>query len=169
MRILIVAPNVIMPGTNGGATHVSEVRAALSRRHHQVAVFAKSGSSGDQVFGFTWPRVPPGIDLLKVAVHWRRALALARRFAPDVIYERNAALGLGTMLARRLGVPAVTMVLDTRISRWSWRADALVTTAPEIVPVTHHHKMHRVHWGANTTRFSPAVDGRPIRLYAGHP
>lgn len=40
MRILFVAPNISLPGTNGGSTHVTEVVRAL-RRKHEVHVLAR--------------------------------------------------------------------------------------------------------------------------------
>ena len=48
MRVLYVAQNIRVPGTHGGSTHVVEVTRAL-RRHHDVTLIARRGSTGQGV------------------------------------------------------------------------------------------------------------------------
>ncbi len=84
------------------------------------------------------------------------ALKTARKFQPDIVYERGSSYGLGAMIAARLKLPLITMVLDEQVSRLSLRlADTLVATHPGLVPAKHRSKVVQVSWGANSTLFHP--------------
>mgnify|MGYP000170984007 CR=1 FL=1 len=166
MRILYVAPNILVPGTNGGSTHVTEVSRAL-RRFGEVLVLARRGSHGPGVVPLGFGN-PPVLRRLLPYLYYPTALRLAREFRPDVIYERFSALGLGALLKRALGVPMVTAVLDYSLSPLSLRlADRLVATVPAIVPEAGRHKTVRVSWGANVEHFRPDVDGAAVRRRLG--
>ncbi len=163
MRVVLVAPNIPVPGTHGGSTHVTEVMRAL-RRRHEVLVLARRGSAGDGVIGIgggVWPGL---LRYLLAVKHFPAALAAARAFRPDIIYERFSGFGLGAMLAKSLGVPVVSMVLDKSATLITYfLADRLVTTAPHLVPVRHRFKVEQVFWGANTEMFHPRRNGSAIR------
>ena len=167
MRILFVAPNIVLPGANGGSTHVTEVVRALGRRH-EVLALAQIGSRGPGIAGIgLGSRGGPSRYLLPF-LHFPLAYPLALRFRPDAIYERFSAQGLGVLLGRALRVPVVSMVLDPTATRITLDgADRLITTAPHLVPARYQHKIVEVSWGANTDLFHPAIDGRPIRRRLG--
>lgn len=167
MRLLVVAPNIPLPGVHGGSTHVTELVRAL-RRRHEVAVIARRGSSGPGVEPIGFGSIPRVLDFAYIALHYPAALRIARAFRPDAIYERFSARGLGVLLGKALGVPVVSMVLDTDVSKLTLRGAArLITTAPQLVPSEYHHKLVRVHWGANTELFRPDVDGSAVRARLG--
>jgi len=166
MRILYVAPNILVPGTNGGSTHVTEVSRAL-RRFGEVLVLARRGSRGPGVVPLGFGN-PPALRHLLPYLYYPTALRHAREFRPDVIYERSSALGLGALLKRALGVPMVTGVLDGSLSPRSLRgADRLLATLPAIVPEAGRSRTVRVSWGANVEHFRPDVDGNAVRRRLG--
>ena len=167
MRILFVAPNIPLPGTHGGSTHVTEVIRAL-RTKHEVLAIARRGSRGPGVvpIGLGTASGPAAYAL--AATHFPLAYLAARRFAPHAIYERFSAHGLGVLLGRALDVPVVSMVLDRSVTALTLRgADRLITTAPHLVSSEHHHKLVEVSWGANTETFRPDIDGGAIRRKLG--
>lgn len=168
MRLLFVAPNIPVPGTHGGSTHVTEVVAAL-RRQHRVLLLARRGSSGEDVVGLG-VGTAPGVLAYGLALgHLLPAYRHARAFAPDAIYERFSAHGLGVLLGRLLRVPVLSMVLDTNATRLTLGgANRLVTTAPHLIPERYHHKLVEVSWGANIERFRPDIDGSALRKKLGY-
>jgi len=166
VRVLYVAPNIRLPGTNGGSTHVTEVSAGL-RRHGDILVLARIGSKGEGVAGLGATFIP-GIRHLLPFVYLPRAARLARAFGPDVIYERYSASGLGALLSRVCRVPLVTMVLDHHLSPLSRRfADRFVATDPTLLPPGLRERTTRVAWGANPARFRPEADGAGVRRRLG--
>ena len=100
MRILIVATQIRLPGEHGGTTHVGELVRHL-KRYGKVLVLAQKGSQGPDVVGLPRMRRVPGIVQQLVAFGvLPRALAAAKRFRPDVIYERGSSYGLGALLKK---------------------------------------------------------------------
>lgn len=167
MRILYVAPNVIIPGSHGGSTHVTEVVRAL-REEHDVLLLARRGSTGPGVVGIGGKLAPGPLRYGLPCLHFPFAYSHARRFRPHAVYERFSAFGLGVMLGRALGAPVVSMVLDGSATLITFEgADRLITTAPHLVPRRYRHKVEEVSWGANTELFTPEVDGRPTRSELG--
>lgn len=167
MRILFVAPNILLPGANGGSTHVTEVVAAL-REHHDVLVLARRGSTAPGSVEVGGKLAPGPLRYLLPLLQLPTALAAARAFRPDAIYERFSAFGLGPILGKRLGVPVVSMVLDRSATLTTYAgADRLITTAPHLVPDRYRHKVRRVTWGANVDRFHPSIPGAPMRTTLG--
>ncbi len=166
MRILFVAPNIGIPGTNGGSTHVTEVVRAL-RRHHEVQVLAKVGSSGEGVAGIGLGDGGAARYVIPF-LHFPAAYPIARRFRPDAIYERFSAQGLGVFLGRALGAPVVSMILDAEATWMTLEgADRLITTAPHLIPARYQNKVVEVSWGANTDVFHPGVSGAETRRRLG--
>lgn len=168
MRILYVAQNIPLPGTHGGSTHVTEVTRALRKLGNEVLVIARSGSTGAGVAGIGMG-APSGAlrhvvaPLIFPAAYWH-----ARRFRPDVVYERYSSYGLGVVLGRALGVPVVSMILDETATRITLGgARVLVTTAPEIIPERYRHKAVEVSWGANVDMFHPGVGAAELRAQLG--
>ncbi|HRI10923.1 MAG TPA: glycosyltransferase, partial [Nannocystaceae bacterium] len=169
MRILVVSTSIRVPGTHGGSTHVSELVAAL-RAHAPTMLVARAGSKGPDVVGVGVLKrtAPAGLRHGTAALHAGLALARARAFAPDVIYERGASYGAGAMLSAVLKVPMITMVLDEHVSPISLaRASRLIATDLGVVPARYRHKAVRVSWGANVERFRPDVDGSAVRARHG--
>jgi len=166
MRILFVAPNIALPGTNGGSTHVTEVVRAL-RRQHDVHVLARIGSQGEGISGIG---LGPGgpVRYVMPFLHFPAAYPIARKFRPDAIYERFSAQGLGVFLGRVLNVPVISMILEPTATLFTYEgADKLITTAPHLVPPRYRHKVTEVSWGANIDTFNPNISGLEIRRRLG--
>jgi len=168
VRVLVVAPNIRIPDTHGGSTHVTELVASL-RAHAPTLLVARRGSSGADIVGAgLLPRTPAGLRHGLAAVQGVRAWPSVRRFAPDVVYERGSAWGTGGLLAAALGIPLVTMVLDEHVSAWSLaRAHTIIATDPLLVPQRFRGKAVRVSWGANVERFRPGLAGADVRRRHG--
>lgn len=163
MRLLFVAPNISVPGTNGGSTHVTEVVAGL-RRHHDVLLAARWGSRGPDTLGIGLNARASFAPLHAAAIY-----PFARRFRPEAIYERFSARGAGVLLGRALGIPVISMVLDTDVSPLTLKGSArLITTAPHLVPEQYQHKVVRVSWGANIERFRPDDSAFALRRELGY-
>jgi glycosyltransferase involved in cell wall biosynthesis len=163
LRILFVAPNIPVPGTHGGSTHVTEVVRAL-RRDNDVLLLARRGSTGEGVAGVGGRLLPGPLRYLLPVIHFPVAWKSVKKFRPDVIYERFSAFGLGAVLGRKLGIPVVAMVLDKSASPVTYRwADRLITTAPHLVPEKYSRKVEKVCWGANTELFHPDNKGGVLR------
>lgn len=168
MRILFVAPNIMLPGTNGGSTHVTEVVAGL-RKQHEVLVLARRGSTAPGSVGIGGKLAPGVLRYLLPLKHLPAAYKAAKAFKPDAIYERFSAFGLGVLLGKALGVPVVSMVLDRAATHTTYAgADRLITTAPHLVPARYASKVQRVYWGANVDRFTPSVPAEPLRSQLGY-
>lgn len=169
MRILVVAPDIVVPGSSGGSTHVHELVGGL-RRRAEVLVLARRGSSGPGVaaIGRALRSFPAALRHVDVLTSLPEALAVARSFSPDAIYERCTAYGLGALLGVALGVPHLTMVLD---QRYSWlsllRARRVVATRLDVVPGAVRHKAVRVSWGANPALFDAGLDSAAARRELG--
>lgn len=169
MRILVVAPDILLPDSHGGSTHVQELVGGL-RRHGDVLLLAREGSHAEGTAGVGRPlrRFPAALRHADAVRTLPRALAAARAFGPEVIYERCTAYGLGAMIGLALRVPHLTMVLD---QRYSWlsllRARRLVATRLDIVPAAVRDKAVKVSWGANPDVFDASLDGAPARRELG--
>jgi len=164
MRILVVATQIQLPGTHGGSTHVGELIDNL-RVHGPTMAILRRGSRGKDLVGVSFGTgYPAGIKHLFPWLYLPASWLAARRFKPDVIYERGSSYGLGALLSKLLDVPLLCMVLDNHISSFSLKAaDRIVATNVELVPVDYRDCAVKVSWGANTQRFHPDIDGRPIR------
>jgi glycosyltransferase involved in cell wall biosynthesis len=158
LRILIVATQVQLPGRHGGTTHVSELLRNL-QRYGEVMVLAQLGSHAPNVVGVSLPvRANGNLGKALSYAYLPKALLAARRFAPDVIYERGSSFGLGALLSHALGAPMLCMVLDEHFSRRSLlRASKVISTTESTVPAEFRHKFVKVSWGANAERFNPSV------------
>jgi glycosyltransferase involved in cell wall biosynthesis len=106
---------------DGQAVHIEELIAAFRSQGHEVRVVAPAVSeSGSMGVKLGWvhrlkANLPKALyECLELAYSWvayRKLLAAAREFKPDVIYERyNLFLLAGAMLKRRLGIPLLLEV-----------------------------------------------------------
>lgn len=169
MRILVVATEILLPDHHGGSTHVHELVEHL-REHGETLLLARRGSSGDGIAAIGRPmrRFPAALRHVDAARNFPRALAIARQFRPDVIYERCTSYGLGAMLSVAQGVPLLTMVLD---QRYSWlsllRARRLIATRADIVPAQVRNKTVKVSWGANPKLFDASLSKADARKKVG--
>ncbi|MEE2779234.1 MAG: glycosyltransferase [Myxococcota bacterium] len=169
MRILVVASNIKIPDSHGGSTHVGELIRNL-RTHGPTHLLGAAGSEGEEITGVgTWKGHPPTpLKHLVTLSYLPRALAAARAFKPDVIYERGSAYGLGALLSLRLGIPMLCMVLDEHYSPLSLsRASRIIATNPELVPGWARSKAVKVSWGANAEMFHPELDMAAARAELG--
>lgn len=145
---------------DGQAVHIEEMIAALREQGHEVRVVAPEVSEGGEGMGAKvgWVHrlkaaLPKAAyELLELAysvVAYRKLMAAAREFRPDVLYERhNLFLLSGAWLKRRLGIPMLLEVNSPlsdervkfgglgleRLARWTerhaWRS------ADHVLPVT---------------------------------
>ncbi len=168
MRILVVATEIRLPDRHGGSTHVGELVHHL-REHGPTLLLARRGSTGEGLapVGLPMPRIA-ALRQTSALANVPSALAAAREFRPDVIYERCTSYGLGAVLSRTLNAPLLTMILDQRYSWLSlWQARRLVATRLDIVPGPVRHKAVKVSWGANAERFDASLSGADARARHG--
>ncbi|MBK9266241.1 MAG: glycosyltransferase family 4 protein [Polyangiaceae bacterium] len=176
MRIVYLAPNIPIPGTHGGSTHVTHVYRELSKRH-DVLLYCRTGSTEPNVLA-RGLAVHPVLQKALLPFSFARVYGAIKRFRPDVIYERYSAFGLGPMLGKALSVPTVLMTLDRDASERSFRESArIVATSGEFIPEVYRDKLRIVHWGVDIehlagqspdavrARFAPK--GERIVLYTG--
>lgn len=101
---------------DGQSVHVEELVAAMRELDHEVEVvgpsfYDDSGFGGESGTVALLRRLLPGAlgeaaELVYNVPSYRRLAAVARKFRPDLIYERYNLYYLpGTWLARRLGIP----------------------------------------------------------------
>jgi glycosyltransferase involved in cell wall biosynthesis len=146
---------------DGQAVHIDEMIQALREQGHEVCVVApgvtgEGKGMGAQVWWVRWLRTllrsKAAYELLELAyslLAYRRLMAAARAFRPDVIYERyNLYLLGGLMAKRRLGLPMLLEVnaplVDERrrfgglglpwLARWA--EDQVWRGADMVLPVT---------------------------------
>jgi glycosyltransferase involved in cell wall biosynthesis len=142
---------------DGQFVHIDELVRALRRRGHEVRVVGPRTVQRQRFGGEWWllvalrRRMPKAVyELLELAYGLGatlRLLGVARRFEPDLIYERyNLHLPAGILVRRLAGVPLILEVnaplaaeraahgglglprLAKAVERWTWRgADRIVT------------------------------------------
>lgn len=158
MRVLYLAPNIPVPGAHGGSTHVTSVHRALSKRHEVLTVgWHGSTEPGVLPLGYSVgsPVLPP--------YYFLRLVGPARRFQPDVIYERYSAFGLGIALRGATGAACVLMTLDRDASPISFHySDRIVATSEEFIPERYRSKYREVRWGVDVDSLAKA-DGSAVR------
>ncbi len=176
MRIAYLAPNIPVPGTHGGSTHVTHVYRELSKKH-DVLLYCRSGSKEPNVLARGYAMHPVLQEAL-LPFSFARTISAMKRFAPDVIYERYSAHGLGPLLGQALGIPCVLMTLDRDASNLSFRkSDRIVATSAEFIPEEYRNKLRIVHWGVDIdhlagqspdpVRAKYAPNGQRIVMYTG--
>jgi glycosyltransferase involved in cell wall biosynthesis len=184
MRILYAAIDQAVPGSHGGAVHVTSVAEGLAARGHEVhALVTLTGGAGPNGAVRWWPMQPPlGLRQLR-ALRAAAVVKLARRLEPDVIMERYYNFGGEALLAARRvnafsvlevnapvidypGSPKGTLdrwLLVQPMRRWrEWQcgaADLIVTPSAKILPsFVPPGRVLQVEWGADTARFRPRSD-----------
>lgn len=168
LRILVVAPNVRIPGIHGGAAHVAGASRALAH-HHDVLVLARRGSripdgSGARVAAVGLGTAPGALAAGLRGLHLAVSLPRARSFRPDVVYERNSAQGLGARLGVALRVPVVTAAIDPDVDVQSARHSVrFVATDLRLVPPARIQDARLVRWGVDVERFHPDLRGGDVR------
>ena len=170
---------------DGQAVHIDEMIAALRALGHEVEVIAPGGGgAGDGSMGSesgfisTLKRALPQalyelMELAYSAVAYTKLMRAARRFRPDVIYERyNLFLLTGSLAARRLKLPLLLEVNSPlfeerlkhsgglsleRLARWAegfvWRS------ADVVLPVTRVLAGHVVARGVPESRIVVVPNG----------
>ncbi len=170
---------------DGQAVHIDEMIAALRALGHEVEVVAPGGGgAGDGSMGSesglisTLKRALPQavyelMELAYSAVAYAKLMRAARRFRPDVIYERyNLFLLTGSLAARRLKLPLLLEVNSPlfeerlkhsgglsleRLARWAegfvWRS------ADVVLPVTRVLAGHVVARGVPESRIVVVPNG----------
>lgn len=176
MRIVYLAPNIPVPGTHGGSTHVTHVYRELSKRH-EVLLLCRVGSTEKNVLACGLA-VHPILQKALLPYSFARSIGTIKRFRPDIIYERYSAMGLGPRLGKALSIPSVLMTLDRDASVRSFRDSArIVATSAEFIPEEYRDKLRIVHWGVDIdhlagqspdpVRAAFASRGERIVLYTG--
>ena len=179
---------------DGQAVHIEEMIHALKKRGHEVRVVAPGQGSadgaGDGPLGAKvgWVHrlkavLPKALyELLELGyslVAYRRLAAAARRFQPDVLYERyNLFLLSGLMLKRRTGIPMLLEVNSplvyerchygglalAGVGRWAegtaWRG------ADYVLPVTEVLAGHVRDYGVPAERIRVIPNGINVEQFA---
>lgn len=182
MKILYVALKESLPGSHGGAVHITEVAHQLAQRGHRlVAVVQKRAGQVDR-------ETRDGYEIVRVATRSNFLLfllephvrALIAEFAPDVVMERYYNFsGAGVRAARHMNLPALLEVnapmMDppgtnkyradkflfgqmTRMARAQAEgAKRIVTPLAVTVPFPElRGKVREIPWGANIELFDRA-------------
>ena len=184
MRILYTAIDQRVPGTDGGAVHVSSVATGLAELGHEVHVLVTHGEGPfPPVAHWHSERPSLGIRHLRL-LSAGRITRLARELQPEIVIERYYNFGgEGVLAARQVGAAVVLevnapvidhrgslkhlldrLVLVEPMRRWrEWQcahADLVVTpTAAILPPWVQREKIIELEWGADTERFRPDVTG----------
>ncbi len=184
MKILYAAIDQRVPGTIGGAVHVTAVAEGLAALGHDVHVLASPGDGPFPQYA-GWQAVTPPFGLKQL--RWLRAgrvIEAARRLRPDAVIERyynfggegmRAARAVGALAVLEVNAPVIDhtgspkwwldrALLVEPMRRWrDWQcrvADVIVTPSAGIVPAWARDRTVEVEWGADTTRFHPEASGQ---------
>lgn len=179
MRILYVALKEALPGTHGGAVHITEVAQQLTRRGHQLVVVVqqRAGQTARETLdGYNIVRIPARSNFLLFQLE-PTVRALIEEFKPDLVMERYYNFsGAGTSAAQRAHLPAMLEVnapmMDppgtkknladkfllgqmTRIARaQALNANRIVTPLAATVPFSEaRDRVREIPWGANVELF----------------
>ena len=182
MKILYVALKEALPGSHGGAVHITEVAQQLTRRGHslRVVVQRRAGQSArETIDGYDVVRVPTRSNFLLFQLE-ARVRALIEEFAPDVVMERYYNFsGAGVRAAHKAKIPSMLEVnapmMDppgtkknladkfllgqmTRMARTQAElANRIVTPLAATVPFPElRSKVREIPWGANVELFDRA-------------
>ena len=182
MKILYVALKEALPGSHGGAVHITEVAQQLTRRGHalRVVVQMRAGQSArETIDGYDVVRVPTRSNFLLFQLE-ARVRALIEEFAPDVVMERYYNFsGAGVRAAHKAKIPSMLEVnapmMDppgtkknladkfllgqmTRMARAQAElAKRIVTPLAATVPFPElRNKVREIPWGANVELFDRA-------------
>lgn len=178
---------------DGQAVHIEEMVDALRANGHEVLVVAPNvGEQGEMGGKVSWVHhlkaaLPKAIyELLELAysLHaYRKLLAAAREFKPDVIYERyNLYLLAGTMLKRRMGIPLLLEVNSPLVFERSqhsgglalpwlakWAEGTAWRSADYVLPVTHVLAEYVKAYGVPDERISVIPNGINEKHFASAP
>ncbi len=182
MKILYVALKESLPGSHGGAVHVTEVAQQLARRGHDIIIVVqqKTGQAArEKMDGFDLVRIPARSNFLLWQMEAQmRELIIETK--PDVVMERYYNFsGAGLRMARQANIPTLLEVnapmLDPRGSKkyvadklmlgWMTRmareqamfAKRIVTPLAVTVPFPElRGKVREIPWGANVEMFDCA-------------
>lgn len=187
MKILYSAIDQTVPGTKGGAVHVTAVAEGLAALGHDVTALVTPGSGAPAASPVRWVPMAPPLGSTHLRLARAGAIArLARAFRPDAIVERYHNFGgealrlaqpLGAVGLLEVNAPVIDhpgsakALLDRALllepmRRWREHlcriADVIVTPNPAILPPrTPAFKVRVLEWGADTDRFHPGVPGTP--------
>jgi glycosyltransferase involved in cell wall biosynthesis len=187
VRILFLALDVDLSGRTGDSTHVRELATSLSNIGNEVSLvgyfppeFESKASSLFQGTGVTLNSPEARGNLATL----RFGSSLARRFKPDIIYERRFSPKIGVTLGKISGIPSVVEInamveeekkildkdegsaglerIKRRIRRYFLRSAARIVVVSggirdglvEEYDIK-ESKVHVVHNGANTDIFRP--------------
>jgi glycosyltransferase involved in cell wall biosynthesis len=185
MTILYAAIDQTVPGTTGGAIHVTAVAEGLAALGHTVHVVTGPGDGPFPSGRATWHAMRPPLGSRHLrTLRAGRLETLARSINADVVMERYYNFGgEGLIAAHRLGVPGVLEVnapivdypgspkrrLDRALlvepmRRWrDWQcrtASLIVTPSAATVPAwVPRERVIELEWGADTVRFHPGATG----------
>ncbi len=179
LKILYVALKESLPGSHGGAVHVTEVAQQLARRAHDITVVVqqKAGQAArEKMAGFDLVRIPTRSNFLLWQLE-SPMRELITETKPDVMMERYYNFsGAALRVAHRANIPTLLEVnapmLDPRGSKkyvadklmfgWMTRmareqatfAKRIVTPLAVTVPFPElRDKVREIPWGANVEMF----------------
>ena len=182
MKILYVALKESLPGSHGGAVHITEVAQQLTRCGHslRVVVQRRAGQSArETIEDYEIVRVHAGSNFLLFQLE-ARVRALIDEFAPDVVMERYYNFsGAGVRAAHKAKIPSMLEVnapmMDppgtkknladkfllgqmTRMARTQAElAKRIVTPLAATVPFPElRSRVREIPWGANVELFDRA-------------
>jgi glycosyltransferase involved in cell wall biosynthesis len=185
VKLLYVALDQRVPGTTGGAVHVTSVANGLAALGHDVDVLTSPGDGPFPSGQVQWHAMSPPLGMR----HLRglRASAVARmayRVGAEAIMERyhnfggegiRAAVALNTLAVLEVNAPIIDypgspkawfdrLLVVEPMRRWrDWQcrhADLIITPTAAIIPAfVPAARTVEIEWGADTDAFTPGVEG----------
>ena len=192
MRILYLAPEIGIPGTHGGSSHVAGTLDALTMLNHKVIAVVKYRfgqlpiQKKDNILFIRVPIPPTGVlrNLSYVLYSFIISFILFLFRSVDLIYERGRIFGGSGVLVAHwfhkksiyemnenyLHVPVALGKIDSSSIRFNLmkRMHSTVTKKARLITITNEDfktgegNYLLVHYGVNTKRFSPDVPAEHI-------
>ena len=118
MHILYIAPEIAIPGTHGGSTHVQEVAASLVRLGHHVTLLCRRSAQTPTAKGISYVRIPVfGGGLLRNLLYLIFTSMITKFYVlfkdVDLVIERGRIFaGIGILVAHFFKIPCAYEMIE---------------------------------------------------------
>ncbi len=194
MKILYLAPEMVLPGTHGGSSHVIEAVESLTRLGNKIIIICKMGEKQKfhEINNIEYIRIPSIPTSIGKNISYFLSTFLITAYLilikkTDLIYERGRIFGgPGVLVAKLLGkksiyemiepfaeVPALTgqikegSLLHKIIKKWHY----FTVNKATLVTITHNSFLKGINTnyvyvdtGVDPTKFHPDIDCKEIKM-----